>query len=184
MATRHYIQVTVRWEISACLNNWSEWPWQAALDCFSLFDPDLCVSCSTGEGAGHHKVLPHVIKAWRLGVGAELRHYCPQQPLLQTSLYCQCELCPHVSHCPPPLILFVKPSVKPEQHSVPVCLHTVTSSAMSCSYRKTRVEPLSLVSVLVPQRTNTKNWEPKQSRWRPNLEQLPILRWDFHVVYW
>lgn len=37
-------------------------------------------------------------------MGAELRHHCPQQPLLQTSLYCQCELRPHVSKLPSPVL--------------------------------------------------------------------------------
>lgn len=53
--------------------------------------------CSAGEGPGHHKVLPYVIKARRMGVGAELRHHRSQQSLLQTSLYRECELCPQVS---------------------------------------------------------------------------------------
>lgn len=38
-------------------------------------------------------------------MGAELRYCCPQQSFLQTSLYCQCELRPHVSWHPVPVIL-------------------------------------------------------------------------------
>lgn len=56
--------------------------------------------CSAGEGPGHHKVLPHVVQARRVGVGAELRHHRAQQPLLQASLHRERQLRPQVS--PPP----------------------------------------------------------------------------------
>lgn len=43
--------------------------------------------CSTCERAGHHKVLPHVVQAWRLGLGPELRHHRAQQPLFSATLH-------------------------------------------------------------------------------------------------
>lgn len=64
--------------------------------CFFFFFLFLA-PCSAGEGPGHHKVLPHVIEARRMGVGAELRHHRAQQSLVQTSLYSECELRPQVS---------------------------------------------------------------------------------------
>ncbi len=66
---------------------------------------NLCVSCSARQRAGHYQILPAAIKAWRLGVGAELRHRCPQQPLVQTSLHRQRELCPNVSQPAPSVLM-------------------------------------------------------------------------------
>lgn len=54
-------------------------------------------ACSAGEGPGHHQVLPVAVQAWRLGVGAELRHRRAQQPLVPAPLHRECQLCPHVS---------------------------------------------------------------------------------------
>lgn len=56
-----------------------------------------CISCSAGKRPSHHQVLPFPSQARWLGLGAELRHNCPQQPIFKTSLHCQRQLCPHVS---------------------------------------------------------------------------------------
>lgn len=84
-----------------------------------------------------------------------------------------------VSPSPHPALPHIKP---PRAHRS--CFHTGTSSAMSCSCLRTRVEPPSLGSVsLTPPRITANIWEPKPSRWKPNSEQLLIQRWDFHFLY-
>lgn len=54
-------------------------------------------SFSAGKRTGHHQVLSFPGQARGLGLGPELRHDRPQQPVLKTSLYSQCQLCTHVS---------------------------------------------------------------------------------------
>ena len=56
-----------------------------------------CPDPSAGEGSGDHQVLPLPGQARRLGVGAELRHHRPQQPLLAAPLHRQRQLRPDVS---------------------------------------------------------------------------------------
>lgn len=57
----------------------------------------FCLSNSAGEGASDHQVLQVSGEARRLGMGAELCDHRAQQPLIQATLYRQCQLRPHVS---------------------------------------------------------------------------------------
>lgn len=65
----------------------------------------FCLSLSAGEGAGDHQVLQVPGEARRLGMGAELCDHRAQQPLVQATLYRQCQLCSHVSASLGPLRL-------------------------------------------------------------------------------
>ena len=57
----------------------------------------MLLSDSAGERTSHHQVLPDALQARRMGVGAELCHYCTQQPLVTAPLHRQCQLCVNVS---------------------------------------------------------------------------------------
>lgn len=60
-------------------------------------NPSHFMFYSACERTSHNQVLSVTVKEWWLGLGPELCHHCPQQPLITTSLHSECQLCPNVS---------------------------------------------------------------------------------------
>ncbi len=77
------------------------------LTLISVYCQIFLTSFSAGKRPSHYKVLSFSGEARRLGLGTELRHNRPQQPLLEASLHSQCQLRPHVS-----LIQYSNPKIR------------------------------------------------------------------------
>lgn len=100
---------SIDWEFACHLSHlhWSNWCGNEGLCTQTIkhlgpvqdrpvLDIYVCLS-SVGEGASDYQILQVLGEAWRLGLGAELRHHRSQQPLLEAALHRQRQLRSHVS---------------------------------------------------------------------------------------